>query len=180
MTIILSLLNGSRLYGFDHEYSDYDIINVYMKHRNDYYINEPDKIKFRRIESINYQVTYVDLIILCRQLLKCNPNFIIPLMSQPSSVLYSDECGDILLRNIILFLDYEKVNKAFTGMASSSFRLLDKPQNKGKSDYIAKFRDRLLHSLPIGLKADIPSIKFMLDDIFLTQESQVFYETNDL
>lgn len=160
--IILSLLNGSRLYGITHENSDTDILSIYIKHRKDYYINQPDKVTFRKIDSINYQITYVDFMTLCQQLLKCNPNYLIPLLS-PIPLYEHPYYAPKIRKNTVKFIDYEKADKAFTGMAESAFNR-DKPLNIEKSKFLKRYRDILLSTVPKTKKADIKGIKELIDE----------------
>lgn len=165
--IILSLLNGSRLYGLEHEKSDYDILTIYMKHRNDYYLNQPDIVSFRKRDSINYQITYVDILTLCRQLLKCNPHYLIAMLKPKP--FYVNTMGFTLLENIDLFYDYEKVKVAFTGMARSIRENINKKtiNTEAKAIFIENFRDMMLTDLmDEDTKAETSKIKNMLDIMF--------------
>lgn len=121
--IILSLLNGSRLYDTNDEGSDYDIINVYMKDVKDYYLHSTQKINRKKIQVnkyVVYDMTYIDVVDFAKQLLRCNPNFLIPFLKR--SFIWTSKEGRILMENARYFIDGENTAKAFIGCAQSMIR----------------------------------------------------------
>src|SRR6476469_641245 len=156
MTIILSLLNGSKLYGLDNENSDTDLINIYVKDRKDYYIYNIDKPFRRKIG--NYDIQYIDLIAFCKITIKCNPNFFIPLLE--GKTLYYDIRGIILLNYSFAFFNYKNIQRSFTGVAKSFIKNND---DYKKADYILKYRDYLLKDVQTPtLKTNYSAIKKMI------------------
>ncbi len=119
--IILSLLNGSRLYHLDNLESDTDIINIYVKDRTDYYLNRPDDIKRVKMQGVKggLDITYIDYLTFSRQLIKCNPNFVIPSLEMRYLYKNDKEIKDLVAYQAMLSLDSEKVKSAFNGMIKS-------------------------------------------------------------
>lgn len=118
--IVLSILNGSRLYGTNRKDSDYDVISVYQRHRRDYYFTESYRIhnnKFTLDNGKVIDVVYVDFLQFCKFLIRGNPNFLIPMMIWKP--IYTTEIGDLIKAHLPYFLDYDNIKNSFEGMLKS-------------------------------------------------------------
>lgn len=150
--IILSLLNGSRLYGTNDECSDVDVINVYVKHRKDYYLQNKSKIKRTKIKLnklITYDLTYIDIFEFCRQLINCNPNFLIPVLSK--SAIWSSPIGSALLEHGKYFISGEQVVRAFVATAQS---VLDNRKDFETYSVMIHFLNDLADRIRLGANMD--------------------------
>jgi len=163
--IILSLLNGSRLYHLNDDESDYDYLCVDLKPRRDYYLTNGFKkkqTKFFLDNNVVYDVTYVDFMEFVKSLIKCNPNYLIPMIEKKD--MYSTREGQILMMSSRYFLDYKKIKMAFTGMAESAFNR--EKDGAMKSKYLAYYRDEmLLNYIPETMETNYHKIKNTVDSI---------------
>lgn len=163
--LVLSLLNGSRLYGTQNEDSDYDIINIYVKHRKDYYLQETVKTVHRKIPSINYEIIYIDLIKFCKFLIRGNPNFLIPMwLYRP---LYETEIGNYLWRNSYWFYDSNNIKVASEGMCQSleQSARFEKKNIQKRIDFIRNTCSEIIKELHPSKKTDYNVVKYTIDNI---------------
>jgi predicted nucleotidyltransferase len=182
--IILSLLNGSRLYGTNKENSDYDIVSVYTRHRKDYYLSAGDlrshNTRFELDEGRKIlEVTYIDFISFCKFLIKGNPNYIIPMVEWKP--LYTTTTGDLIKAMLPVFFDYDNIKSSFEGMiyslenglgTNSNPKRYLKSQNAAKfiKEWYQKFM-RSEETLFKGKRADIEEIKKFIDILMVTEQS---------